>query len=157
LWAVSVLLTGYILYDGGSAGPGNITTQAGVGTYSYPAPGQPRPHAVSSITGTFNGITNPAFSYDANGNMTARASTSSNISWFSYNYPATISATDATGSEEVQFEYGPDRQRWEQIYSGPGGTEKSFSTVRRQTTATTSMRVPNRSPCIAALARAPIP
>ena len=61
-------------------------------------PGQPRPHAVTSITGTFNGIVNPSFSYDANGNMTARASSSQNVYWFSYNYPSSISGTDPTGS-----------------------------------------------------------
>lgn len=97
-----------------------------MGTYTYPAAGQPRPHAVTGITGTFNGITNPSFAYDANGNMTNRASSGANITWFSYNYPAAISATDVTGSEEVEFSYGPDRQRWEQIYSGPSGTEKTY-------------------------------
>jgi RHS repeat-associated protein len=114
------------VYDGGNAGPGNITTQVGVGTYAYPAVGQPHPHAVTSITGTFNGITNPTFSYDANGNMTDRAGSSANISWSSYNYPTSISANDVTGSEEVQFNYGPDRQRWEQIYAGPSGTEETY-------------------------------
>jgi RHS repeat-associated protein len=114
------------VYDGGSAGPGDITTQAGIGTYSYPAVGQPRPHGVTSIAGTFNGITNPTFSYDANGNMTARASSSQNVYWSSYNYPSSISGTDATGSEEVQFQYGPDRQRWEQVYTGPSGTEQTY-------------------------------
>ena len=120
----STCTTSTLTYDGGVAGPGNITSQTGVGTYTYPAAGQSRPHAVSSLTGTFNGITNPSFSYDANGNMTSRAG--STISWFSNNYPATISASDATGSEEVQFYYGPDRQRWEQIYTGPAGTEQTY-------------------------------
>ena len=111
-------------YDGGVAGPGNITSQTGIGTYAYPAAGQPQPHAVTSLTGTFNGIVNPTFSYDLNGNMTSRAG--STISWFSNNYPATISASDATGGEEVQFVYGPDRQRWGQIYTGPSGTETTY-------------------------------
>jgi RHS repeat-associated protein len=111
-------------YDGGVAGPGNITTQTGVGTYIYPAAGQPRPHAVTSITGTFNGITNPSFTYDANGNMTNRAG--SIVSWSSYNYPTAISASDVTGTEEVQFSYGPDRQRWKQIYTSPTPTETTY-------------------------------
>jgi RHS repeat-associated protein len=114
------------IYDAGSAGPGNITTQAGVGTYTYPAAGQPRPHAVTSLTGTFNGITNPAFSYDANGNMIDRASSGQNIYWYSFNYPLSISGTDTTGSEEVQFQYGPDRQRWKQLYTGPSTTETTY-------------------------------
>ena len=120
----STCTTTSLIYDGGSAGPGNITTWSPLGTYAYPPPGQPQPHAVSSITGTFNGIVNPSFSYDANGNMTSRAGSS--ISWSSYNYPTAISASDTTGNEEVQFNYGPDRQRWEQIYSGPAGTEKTY-------------------------------
>jgi len=113
-----------IIYDGGNIGPGNITTQAGVGTYTYPAAGQPQPHAVISVTGTFNGIVNPTFSYDANGNMTSRAG--STITWFSNNYPATIYASDATGSEEVQLTYGPDRQRWKQTYTVGGSTETTY-------------------------------
>jgi RHS repeat-associated protein len=112
------------LPDGGVAGPGNITTQTGIGTYSYPAAGQPRPHAVTSITGTFNGITNPSFSYDANGNMTNRAG--STVGWSSYNYPISISASDVTGTEEVQFSYGPDRQRWKQTYTSPSPTEFTY-------------------------------
>jgi RHS repeat-associated protein len=112
------------VYDGAAAGPGNITTQAEVGTYTYPAAGQPRPHAVTSLTGTFNGITNPSFVYDANGNMTSRAG--STISWSSYNYPTNINASDVTGAEEVQLSYGPDRQRWKQIYTAPGTTENTY-------------------------------
>jgi len=115
-----------LVYDGGSAGPGNITSQTGVGTYTYPAAGQPQPHAVASITGTFNGIANPAFSYDANGNMTARASSAQNITWSSYNYPTAISASDATGNEQVQLFYGPDRQRWYQIYTNSTTTEQTY-------------------------------
>jgi RHS repeat-associated protein len=115
-----------LVYDGGSAGPGNITSQTGVGSYAYPAAGQPQPHAVTSITGTFNGITNPPFSYDANGNMTARASSAQNITWSSYNYPTAISASDATGNEEVQLFYGPDRQRWYQIYTNSTTTEQTY-------------------------------
>jgi RHS repeat-associated protein len=112
------------IYDGGVAGPGNITTQTGLGTYAYPAAGQPRPHGVTSVTGTFNGITNPSFSYDANGNMISRAG--STVGWSSYNYPETISASDVTGTEEVQFSYGPDRQRWKQIYTSPTPTETTY-------------------------------
>jgi RHS repeat-associated protein len=111
----STCTTPTMIYDGGAAGPGNITSQTGVGTYSYPTAGQPQPHAVTSLTGTFLGVVNPTFSYDANGNMTARAG--SNITWTSYNYPAGINGyTDPTGSEGVTFVYGPDRQRWKQTY-----------------------------------------
>jgi len=114
------------IYDGGVAGPGNITSQAGVGTYTYPSVGQPRPHAVSSIAGTFNGITNPSFSYDANGNMTARASATQNTNWTSFNYLDATTATDATGTESVSFNYGPDHQRIQQNYSAPGVYEPTY-------------------------------
>lgn len=93
---------------------GSIKTQAGVGTYNYPAAGQPQSHAVTSITGTFNGWTNPSFGYDGNGNMIKRASASQNIYWSTYNYPTTITA----GSETITFQYGPDRQRWQQVDGG---------------------------------------
>jgi RHS repeat-associated protein len=122
----STCTTPTLAYDAAAPGPGNITSQTGVGTYTYPVAGQPRPHAVTSITGTFNGIVNPSFSYDANGNMTNRASSAQNIYWYSFNYPLSITGTDATGTEEVQFSYGPDRQRWKQIYTGPSGTETTY-------------------------------
>jgi RHS repeat-associated protein len=122
----SACTTPTFIYDGGAAGPGNITTQAGVGTYTYPTPGSARPHAVASIAGTVNGISNPGFVYDANGNMTNRASASQNVTWSSYNYPTVISASDVTGTEEVQLFYGPDRQRWQQIYTGPSSTERTY-------------------------------
>ena len=34
--------------------------------------------------------------------------------------------SDATGTETVTFEYGPDRQRWEQVYTGPTSTETTY-------------------------------
>jgi hypothetical protein len=55
-------------YD--AAGIGNITLKSDAGSYSYPAPGSARPHAVASVTGSVDGITNPLYAYDANGNMT---------------------------------------------------------------------------------------
>jgi RHS repeat-associated protein len=120
----STCTTPTLVYDGGAPGPGNITSQTGVGTYSYPVPGQPQPHAVTSLTGTFNGIVNPTFSYDQNGNMTSRAG--STIYWTSYNYPSMINATDATGAESVTLRYGPDRQRWKQQYSNPSYVESTY-------------------------------
>jgi hypothetical protein len=40
---------------------GDITSKSDVGTYTYPTAGNPLPHAVSSITGTVNGVTNPTY------------------------------------------------------------------------------------------------
>jgi len=34
---------------------------------------QGRPHALTSIAGTYNGVANPTFAYDANGAMTSGA------------------------------------------------------------------------------------
>ncbi|MDE2135503.1 MAG: VCBS repeat-containing protein, partial [Alphaproteobacteria bacterium] len=48
---------------------GNITSKSDVGAYSYPSGGSARPHAVSAIAGTVNGVVNPNYHYDANGNM----------------------------------------------------------------------------------------
>jgi len=62
-----------VSYDG----IGNITNKSdlagsGSGNYSYPASGagSVRPHAVKSITGLVNGLLNPKYKYDANGNLT---------------------------------------------------------------------------------------
>ena len=46
---------------------GNILIKSDVGNYTYPEPGQPFPHAVSSISGS---VVNATFTYDANGNQT---------------------------------------------------------------------------------------
>ncbi len=78
---------------------GNVTAKTGVGSYSYPAsgPSSVRPHAVLSIAGTVNGVTNPVFTYDANGNMTCQ-STGANCTgtvgrstvWTSFNMAAQV-------------------------------------------------------------------
>jgi len=61
------------------------------------------------------------YSYDANGNaMTRQGST---ISWSTYNYPTTINAGSGGTAETVAFSYGPDRQRWQQMYTGNGTQE----------------------------------
>ncbi len=39
--------------------------------------------------------------------------------WTSYNYPKAI----VTAAEAVQFSYGPDRSRWQQVYSSGSATE----------------------------------
>jgi len=46
---------------------GNITSKSDTGTYAYTGSG---PHAVSAITGTVDGVVNPHYDYDANGNLT---------------------------------------------------------------------------------------
>jgi YD repeat-containing protein len=86
---------------------GDITSKSDVGTYAYPAAGQAHPHAFvarnsppdcfvrlkakrssPSIAGTVNGVTNPSFAYDANGNMTSGAGRT--ISWTAFNMASQI-------------------------------------------------------------------
>jgi len=64
------------------------------------------------------------YAYDANGNATSRQGSS--IAWSSYNYPTTVNAGSGSTAETVSFEYGPNRQRWEQYYSGNSTTETTY-------------------------------
>jgi RHS repeat-associated protein len=84
---------------------GNLLSKSDVGTYSYPAPGQPRPHAVSAISGS---LINTTFSYDANGNqITGNGLT---LSYATFNKPTTISR----GVALITFAHDPERQRYKQ-------------------------------------------
>ena len=87
---------------------GNITTKSDVtGTYGYGASGA-GPHAVTSAGGR-------TYSYDANGNMTARlngATTELSVAWSSFNKPTQI--TETASGDEAAFTYGPDRARFKQ-------------------------------------------
>jgi hypothetical protein len=47
---------------------GNLLSKSDVGAYTYPAAGQPLPHAVMSVSGSTVSAT---FTYDADGNQTA--------------------------------------------------------------------------------------
>jgi RHS repeat-associated protein len=93
---------------------GNITSKTGVGTYSYPPAGQPMPHAVQSIAGNVNGVANPSYSYDPNGNM--QTNSRGTVSYTSYNLTASV--TD--GSSARTFTYDSDHARIIQVQ--PGGT-----------------------------------
>jgi RHS repeat-associated protein len=84
---------------------GNLTFKSDVGTYSYPAPGEPRPHGVTSISG---GAINTTFSYDAKGNMTSGNGLS--VTYTSFNKPATITR----GTASVSFDHDPEYQRYAQ-------------------------------------------
>jgi RHS repeat-associated protein len=99
----------------------DVSTSIPGGTYSYPTSGvgSVRPHAVSSITGTVNGLTNPLFSYDANGNLTQVNGAGSNpcptplaagercITYMSFNLPSTIAGSAAT----YTYTYSPEHER----------------------------------------------
>jgi len=60
------------------------------------------------------------YSYDGNGNVSAR--NGSIIGWTSYNYTDAVT----TSTESATFDYGPDRQRWRMVYSGPSGVETTY-------------------------------
>ena len=87
---------------------GNILTKSDVGTYTYPAAGQPFPHAVSSISGS---VINTTFSYDANGNLTSGNGLS--LTYASFNKPETITR----GSALISFAHDTEHQRFKQISS----------------------------------------
>jgi RHS repeat-associated protein len=91
---------------------GNITNRTDVNgnaTWTYHST---KKHAVATT-----GSGGASYGYDANGNMTSRAGQT--ISWSSYNYATGL----ATATESTVFYYGPDRQYYKQIYTGPSGTE----------------------------------
>lgn len=77
---------------------GNMTSNSAIGTYSYPAPGSARPHAV---TATPLG----AYGYDANGNMTSAPGDT--LTWDGENRLVSVNA--------VSFLYGPDGERIKKI------------------------------------------
>jgi RHS repeat-associated protein len=64
--------------------------------------------------------TRTKYAYDGNGNVSSR--NGSIIGWTSYNYPDAVT----TSTESATFDYGPDRQRWRMIYTGPSGTETTY-------------------------------
>jgi RHS repeat-associated protein len=93
---------------------GDITMKSDVGTYSYPAAGQMRPHAVSSISGTVNGASNPTFAYDNNGNMLSGANRG--VTYWSFNMANQITQ----GTTTIAFTYDTEHARITQV--GPAGT-----------------------------------
>ena len=95
---------------------GNITSKANVGTYAYPTSGYGavRPHAVSSITGAVAGLTNPGFSYDANGNLVNGLNRA--YTWTAADTPLSIDKlSDGQAVQRTEFVYGPDHERVRQV------------------------------------------
>jgi RHS repeat-associated protein len=91
---------------------GNISSKTGVGTYNYGA-GSAGPHAVTSVTGTVNGVVNPVFAYDANGNMISGAGRT--IVYASFNMASQITQ----GSVSIGFGYDAEHKRV--VMTGPQG------------------------------------
>jgi RHS repeat-associated protein len=143
------LLSRYYYYDalGNITSKTDVSTTVGGGAYSYPpsGPGSVRPHAVSSISGTVNGIVNPSFAYDANGNLTSGLGRA--VSYTSFNMPFTISGGGATDT----FTYSPEHDRARLvtqlsagtqtiIYLHPGGGNNLFYEAETKTDATVENR-----------------
>ncbi len=101
---------------------GNITSKTGIGTYTYPASGASsvRPHAVSSITGTVNGVVNPSYGYDTNGNMTAGASRT--VTYTAFNMADTITQ----GAASYALSYDDDHQRIKQCIGASCATSATY-------------------------------
>ncbi len=95
---------------------GNITAKSDVGTYSYPSSGSARPHAVSSIAGTVNGVVNPTYGYDANGNITTGAGRT--VAYTVFNMTASI----IQGTNTVALSYDATHNRVKQTESATGTT-----------------------------------
>jgi RHS repeat-associated protein len=96
-------------------GVGNITSRsdvAGGGAWTYD------PTHKHQVTQAGSG--SYTYSYDPNGNVATRNGTT--LSWTSYNYPSSV----GTASESATFDYGPNRQRWRMVYTGPSGTETTY-------------------------------
>jgi RHS repeat-associated protein len=108
---------------------GDITSKPGIGTYAYPTAGQPRPHAVSSITGTVRGVTNPTFSYDADGNTLSGPGMTA--TYTSFDMASTVQGSTqwsafhwgqaAWGSTAVTLSYDSEHQRMD-MASAVGAT-----------------------------------
>jgi RHS repeat-associated protein len=94
---------------------GNITSKSDICTaancFGYGA-GSAGPHALTSISGTYNGVANPTFAYDANGNMSSGAGRG--VTSTSFNMAASI--TDGSSSDTLT--YDPEHSRITQVATG---------------------------------------
>jgi len=95
---------------------GNITSRSDVASGATWTYSTTQKHAVTQA-----GSSAYQYSYDANGNALTRQGSS--ITWSSYNYPTIINAGSGSTAETVALSYGPDRKRWEQLYTGNGVTD----------------------------------
>lgn len=95
---------------------GNITSRTDIASGANWTYSPTQIHAVTQA-----GSSAYQYGYDANGNATSRQGSS--ITWASYNYPTSISAGSGSTAETVALSYGPDRQRWQQYYTGNSTTE----------------------------------
>jgi RHS repeat-associated protein len=104
---------------------GNITSKSDTGTYTYPSSGSALPHAVSSITGTVDGLTNPKYSYDGDGNLTCTSSGTSCSGTIGRQVTVTafnMAASVTQGSTSLSLTYDDQHQRVQQATTVSGTT-----------------------------------
>jgi len=93
---------------------GNITSKSDIcataGCFAYGSGAGP--HALTSITGTYNGVVNPTFAYDANGVMTSGAGRA--VTATSFNMAASI----VDGSNTATLAYDADHARYRMTATG---------------------------------------
>jgi RHS repeat-associated protein len=108
---------------------------------------------VSAITGTVAGVANPAFNYDANGNLSLGLNRQ--WTWSSFDMPQSIDKlSGAQAVERTGFVYGPEHQRARQTVSPvsagvvgaahtviwyAGAVEKEVATAANTTTIRTQL------------------
>lgn len=93
-----------------------------MGSYAYnpSGAGSVRPHAVTSVTGSVNGQSNPSYAYDANGNLTAvnvGGTTLRSVVWNSYNKADSISQTVDGTTNKLEFLYDSEGERVREVFS----------------------------------------
>ncbi len=94
---------------------GNLTSKSDIcataGCFAYGGSGA-GPHALTSVTGVVNGVTNPTFVYDADGTMTSGAGRTITPTTFN------MAASMTSGANTVWFGYDPDHARYKMVSSG---------------------------------------
>jgi RHS repeat-associated protein len=80
---------------------GNLAYKTGVGAYAYPAPGEPRPHAVERV-----GDDPRRLQYDASGNLVGDPAGRA-LAWSARNQPIAIASSGEGGGYEF-LSYGPE-------------------------------------------------
>jgi RHS repeat-associated protein len=92
----------------------------GTGAYTYNLPGHTTPHAVQSILGTVNGVRDPSYRYDADGNLTCEytgtncshgAITKETDAYWSFNMTHTI----GDGATSLTLTYDSEHARITQL------------------------------------------
>lgn len=109
---------------------GNIKSRSDLGVYSYPASGNGsvRPHAVSSIAGTVNGLSNPTYQYDAVGNLqvvSVSGAVVRSVSWGASNQADTITQTIGGNSNTLAFLYDSEGDRVRELLSRNGVVQRT--------------------------------